>query len=316
MLPKVTILVPTYKRANLLEVAIKSALAQTYTNTEILVLDDESPDNTPEVMRKFLAEPRITYVRHKKNKGIAENWRFGFEQARGEYLTILHDDDTFEPDYVATLLKPLEEDKSLILAFCDQWCIDEQGNRLTNDSDIMSKRFGRDRLHRGPLADFARSALVDLSIPVGASLFRRSWLKSGFIAPEAKGAIDVWLFYQCVQTGGSAFYEPRRLMNYRTHDSGMSAAMPLYMGEGHLFRQRSILQNEALRAIHPEIDVQMRETLVSYAIAQLRTGNRRIARQSIRETLQRGQRGLRPLAVYALSCGGWMGTQIARRLRS
>jgi glycosyltransferase involved in cell wall biosynthesis len=125
--PLVTILVPTYKRAEFLKVALESALAQTHKPLEILVLDDASPDNTPEVVAQYSSDSRIRYVRHEQNKNISGNWRFGIENARGEFFAILHDDDSFEPEFIARLLEPHLKDEDTILSFCDHWVMDESG---------------------------------------------------------------------------------------------------------------------------------------------------------------------------------------------
>src|SRR5438046_2072623 len=103
MPPLVTILIPTYNRASFLVEAITSAQAQSFSNIEIVVLDDYSPDQTRETVQPFLADGRIRYVRHEKNMGIAANWRFGIEAGRGDYFCILHDDDTLEPAFVERL---------------------------------------------------------------------------------------------------------------------------------------------------------------------------------------------------------------------
>ena len=111
MKPLVTILIPTYNRAEFLREAIQSAVTQTHRELEILILDDASPDETAAVAAEFADDPRVTYVRHSKNLGITGNWRAGIERAKGEFFCLLHDDDTFEPTFVESLLLPMQHVK-------------------------------------------------------------------------------------------------------------------------------------------------------------------------------------------------------------
>ncbi|WP_293915230.1 glycosyltransferase family 2 protein [Deinococcus sp.] len=310
----VTILIPTYNRAEFLREAIQSAVTQTHRELEILILDDASPDDTTSVAAEFADDPRVIYIRHPNNLGIAGNWRAGIERVRGEFFCLLHDDDTFEPTFVESLLQPLRSDPNVILAFCDQWMMGTDGSRNVAESEALQKRFRRNRLSAGILPDFAVSALVNSSIPVGASLFRTAMIELAFIAEQAKGSIDSWLFYRCVGTGRSAHYLPERLMNYRTHSGGMSSSMPIYMAEGHLFRYRTILNDASLTRIHPQVKVLMAETLTAHGIILLVTGKRATARHSLTESL-RLTFSFRAALAFLLSCGGRVGTQFALAVR-
>ena len=310
----VSILIPTYNRADYLREAIQSALAQTHPNIEVVVLDDASPDHTADVVAEFAADPRLRYIRHPQNQGIAGNWRAGIEAITGDFFCLLHDDDTFAPTFVEALLEPLIQDNSLILAFCDQWFIDASGDRLQEETDSYARRFKRDTLVAGRIADFGCVALVDASVPVGATLFRKTMVPSSFIADQAKGAIDAWLFYQCVKTGYGAFYVPERLMNYRSHSGGMSVGMPLYMAEGHLFRYGAMLTDPEFASLYPAIQQMRAETLTCCGIDLLAQGDTENARRKLWEAM-RTRISLRDIVALALSCGGQAGVRATVRLR-
>lgn len=269
--PLVSILIPTYRRARFLVSAICSAREQSLSDIEILVLDDCSPDDTPQVVRRFLGDPRVRHIRHPKNLGIAENWRRGIEFAKGTYFCILHDDDTLESTFLEKLVQPLEKDDSLILSFCDQWFMDSREKRLLQRSSDASRGYRRDRFQEGPLVDFARAALIDDSIPAGASVYRTRMIKPGFVDNRARGSIDMWLLYQCFKTGGGAYYVPERLMNYREHDGGMVRSMPFEMIEGHLFRYRSLLEDNQLAPLYPELREKLATALEWLGMALLRS---------------------------------------------
>ena len=92
--PKVSILMGTYNRAHFLESALAALQAQTFSDWELIVPDDGSRDNTPEVARRLAAsEPRMTYLRHDDNQGISVNYNRGFARCRGEYVAMIDDDD-------------------------------------------------------------------------------------------------------------------------------------------------------------------------------------------------------------------------------
>ena len=317
MQPTVSILIPTYNRAAFVRAAIQSALAQTYSDIEIVVLDDASPDETPQVVAEF-EDARLRLVRHPRNLGIVENWRAGLENARGEFFCFLHDDDTFEPQFVEKLLAPLQENPQLIVAFCDHWIMDEAGQRDPQRSQAASDYFKRSALEAGIIADFARTALVDYSLPVGAALFRRSMVKTSFLDERARGSIDMYLFLGCVLTGLTAFYVPERLMNYRMHAQGMSRAMPVYMAQGHVFRCQAILAQPSLASLHVEAERSLRATLSQTALSLAARGEMAQARAWARRSW-RAWPNARALIALGLTCGGSASRALcsaARRLRA
>lgn len=104
--PLVSIVLPTYKRANVLPFAIRSVLAQTYTNWELIVVDDNSPDNTAEVVASF-TDPRIRYVKNEPNLKLPRALNRGFSLARGDYLTWTSDDNLFAEQAIEKMLERL-----------------------------------------------------------------------------------------------------------------------------------------------------------------------------------------------------------------
>ena len=94
--PKVTVVITTYNRAGLLPRAVESVLAQTYTDYEIIIVDDCSSDNTQEVIAGF-DDPRIHSFRHERNRGLSAARNTALFNARGEYVALLDDDDEWLP---------------------------------------------------------------------------------------------------------------------------------------------------------------------------------------------------------------------------
>src|ERR1700676_3484294 len=93
-----SILIPTFDRADLLGQAIESALAQTYADREILVIDDGSTDGTRSVASRY--EPAISYLRQ-ENRGKAVALNLGIAASQGDAIIVLDDDDIFPPLTIA-----------------------------------------------------------------------------------------------------------------------------------------------------------------------------------------------------------------------
>lgn len=93
----VSVVIPTYNRAHVLNRAIRSVLGQTYQHFEIIVVDDGSTDNTEQVV-KAIADDRVRYIRHETNKGTAAAARnTGIRQACGEFIGFVDSDDEWLP---------------------------------------------------------------------------------------------------------------------------------------------------------------------------------------------------------------------------
>ena len=91
--PTISVIIPTYNRANFLTQSIPSVLNQTYRNFEIIIVDDNSTDNTVEVLENY-DDKRIKYIKNNENRGVGSARNQGIKIARGEYITFLDSDDT------------------------------------------------------------------------------------------------------------------------------------------------------------------------------------------------------------------------------
>lgn len=127
--PKVTVFIPAYNREKYIGDAIESILAQTFTNYEILLIDDGSKDGTVEKMRSY-ADPRIRTIINEKNLGIPKTRNKGIEQARGEYIAMLDSDDRAYPTRLEKQVDFLEAHQDY--AQVGSWCrmMNEQGQPL------------------------------------------------------------------------------------------------------------------------------------------------------------------------------------------
>jgi len=112
----VTVIIPTYNRAKLINRAINSVLNQTYNNIELIIIDDASEDNTEEIV-KSINDDRITYIKLEVNKGACNARNIGIKEAKGKYITFQDSDDEYHKDKIEKQLNNLINNNS-DLDFC------------------------------------------------------------------------------------------------------------------------------------------------------------------------------------------------------
>ncbi len=107
---KVSVIIPTYNRAYCLGKAIESVLAQTYTDFELLVVDDGSTDNTKEVVEQYIAKDnRVHFLSMDTNGGVAAARNYGMRAALGEYIAFQDSDDYWHQDKLEKQMKTMKE---------------------------------------------------------------------------------------------------------------------------------------------------------------------------------------------------------------
>ena len=106
--PDITIITPTYNRASFLKRAISSVLNQTFTNFEMIIVDDCSKDNTEQVVRS-IDDNRIRYIKLESNKGPAGARNVGINTAKGSYISLLDSDDEYLPNKLALQINKIRE---------------------------------------------------------------------------------------------------------------------------------------------------------------------------------------------------------------
>lgn len=106
-LPKVSICVPTYNRARWLKSSLDSILSQTYTDFELVVVDNCSEDDTETVVRSLL-DPRVRYVRSPNHLDKIENFNRAIQEARCSWIALYHDDDFYHPDILRRSVEILQ----------------------------------------------------------------------------------------------------------------------------------------------------------------------------------------------------------------
>jgi glycosyltransferase involved in cell wall biosynthesis len=115
--PKVSVIVPTYNRADRLERALNSIVSQTYQDFELIVVDDGSTDKTSKVMESF---PKAQYLSIKKNSGVSNARNVGLASAKGELICFLDSDDLWNEKKIQIQAQWLENNKDSQLCYTDE----------------------------------------------------------------------------------------------------------------------------------------------------------------------------------------------------
>ena len=105
----VSIVMPSYNTAQLITQAIESVFAQTYTNWELIIVDDCSKDNTDEVVRPFLKDDRVRYLKNEKNSGAAVSRNRALREANGKWIAFLDSDDLWMVEKLEKQIRFMDE---------------------------------------------------------------------------------------------------------------------------------------------------------------------------------------------------------------
>ncbi|MGL5937575.1 MAG: glycosyltransferase family 2 protein [Phocaeicola sp.] len=117
--PKISIIVPVYKVEQYLPKCIESILSQTFTDFELLLINDGSPDNCGAICDEYAAKDSRIRVFHKENGGVSSARNLGLKNARGEWITFIDSDDTVEKEYIKRLINAATEDIQFVIqGFC------------------------------------------------------------------------------------------------------------------------------------------------------------------------------------------------------
>ncbi len=113
----ISVVIPAYNASKFIGSAIRSVLSQTYTNIEIIIVDDCSTDDTTSILLEFQGKIRV--MRHEKNRGAAAARNTGVGQSRGSLIAFLDADDKWAPEKLETFAESFSINKEILFAFSD-----------------------------------------------------------------------------------------------------------------------------------------------------------------------------------------------------
>ncbi len=132
MEPKISIITATYNRGNYIGQAIESVLVQSFQDWEMIIIDDNSADNTEEIIKFHMqADDRFVYIKNMKRQGVGRARNLGIEKARGKYIAVLDSDDAWHgKDTLQKQYDFLENNPDYVLVGGDAIVIDEKGKEI------------------------------------------------------------------------------------------------------------------------------------------------------------------------------------------
>jgi glycosyltransferase involved in cell wall biosynthesis len=207
--PTVSVILPTYNRAELIGRAIKSILSQTYQDFEIIVVDDGSTDNTEEVVKSF-DDKRIKYIVYKRNKGAAIARNVGIKAAMGEYIAFQDSDDEWLPLKLEKQLKVFDVSPAEVgVVYTGFWRIKDK-KKIYLPFEWVKQKDGN--IHK----ELIKGNFVSTqTILVKKECFK----KSGLFDENLRGLLDWELFIRISNYYNFKYIEEPLLIAYHTLDS-------------------------------------------------------------------------------------------------
>ena len=251
-----SVVIPTYNRPHYLPAAVDSVLAQTFTDFEVIVVDDGSPCDVSAVLAN-IADPRVRIVRQ-PNRGLAAALNTGVALSRGRFWARLDDDDLWMPEMLAATVHALEERPDVAMVYA-------KSRAITASGQLRPEIFGsRGEVPDDPLA----SILAYCCIGHHTTLTRRECFARTGLFDEALPSCEDWDMWLRVARAFNIAFIDRVLTLYRLHPNSMTSPSGAGYGrhlDGHLavlekfFADDSLrpsergLQPRALRNVHTEI---------------------------------------------------------------
>src|SRR6185369_450501 len=248
MNPKVSVCIPTYNTARYLAEAIDSVLAQEFMDFELVICDNASTDATPEICRRY-TDPRIRYVRFEELTNQAGNFNRCLNEAKGEFITLLHADDYFLPGFLADRVNRLDEQAEVGFVFGAVQVVDSEGDPISLKSQWEEDRF----FPRGELFKLLLSSclICPPSLMVRSSITQ----KAALFRTDLTWGHD-WEWTLRLAEDNAACYVARPLAAYREHDASGTAEILNAATNGRQERlilketmERSAIKNDLLRTV-------------------------------------------------------------------
>lgn len=224
-MPLVSIVMPAYNAEKYIEAAIRSVLAQTFSDYELLVVDDCSKDGTAAIIRALAQEePRIVFMQNPQNSGVTITRNFAISQAKGEWIAFLDSDDLWREDKLEQQLALLVEHPDAVLTYTASSFIDENDNlyayTMPAEPEVTYQRL----LQRNLLS--CSSVMVKREIieqfPMGDDKMCEdyaAWLRILREIPCAYGINEPLLIYRISRNSRSSKRLKMVKMLYRTYHS-------------------------------------------------------------------------------------------------
>jgi len=218
--PSISVIIPCFNTGHYLKEALFSVVNQTFTNWEVIIVDDGSTDNTRDIAAEF-KDSRIQYI-FQKNRGLSAARNTGIRAATSEYIALLDADDIWKINYLEKMINVLNDHSEEIACYCGFIYIDPEGNQI-----------GMPQLRVVPTNKFSKVILKQNWLIPSSVIFRRQVIDEVGFFDESLHAVEDWDMWMKMSTKGSFVCVPQYLVKYRLHNTNMSKD-PFLMVSSHL----------------------------------------------------------------------------------
>ena len=212
-MPKVSVIVPTYHHERFLAQAIESILGQTFSDFELIIIEDFSEDRSAEIISAYAKnDGRIRCLFHKSNQGIAKSFNDGLSMSRGEYIALASSDDIWEKER-------LEVGVEIMDRFLDVGLLHSESVIIDSDGRLTGEKFSS--IAPSPTGEYSGNLFGALLrgnfICQMSTLIRRESIEGLRFNEELKYVND-WLFNLEFSERNRFYYVSHPLVRYRLHD--------------------------------------------------------------------------------------------------
>jgi glycosyltransferase involved in cell wall biosynthesis len=226
VMPKVSVIVPSYNHARFLRRRMDSVLQQTYQDFELILLDDCSPDNSREILSSYAGDPRVRMEFNATNSGSTfKQWNKGVGLACGEYVWIAESDDYADPRFLEQLVMVLDSEPMAAYAYCRSWRVSAEDTvNGFGDSyldDLQTPRWTADYLTDG--YEECQKYFVHFNVVPNASavVFRKASYEQVGGADESYRLGGDWKLWASLALTGKVAYLGEPLNYFRFHDQSV-----------------------------------------------------------------------------------------------
>jgi len=219
---KISVIISNYNHAKFLTRRIESVLEQTYTDFEIIILDDCSTDNSKEIIEQYRSNHKVSNIIYNQtNSGSGfKQWLKGIQIAKSEWVWIAESDDWCENNFLEVLVKGIEKNPSCTLAYVQSYCVGDnnevkwQSNHNEPDQVIDGKKFFEQRLAYG-------CTIFNASM----AIFKRA---NALVVPQTFTSFKLcgdWFFWINIVRNGDVFISNKVLNYYRRTESSLTSRL-------------------------------------------------------------------------------------------
>lgn len=205
--PRVSVVIPAYNQADFIGKSIQSVLSQTYTDFEIIIVNDASSDRTTEVIKQF-KNPRLQYIEHEENRGLPATRNSGMRASAGEYIALLDADDFFHPEKLQTHVEFLNSHPDVGVSYNPRFDLNHSAETVRG-------------LWRPPRSVGLRDFVLGFPFSPSDMVIRKEWALQVDFFDETlvNGGEDTDLPCR-LALSGCKFASVDRALNYRRYHSG------------------------------------------------------------------------------------------------